>query len=97
MYANGAPSGMGKILSLSRFDMKMLLTDQDKIRRRASATIHNLMFEFIPKEHQFKTDLGRAHLWDCDDSPFGYCAYNVRDRGMRYDSCIFCGEPDERK
>ena len=92
MYAN-----VENILSLTRFDMKFLLKDQDVIRRRASATIHNLMEELVPYELQYKVDLGRAHLWDCDDSPFGLCAYNVSDRGLRYDSCIFCGEPDERK
>jgi hypothetical protein len=97
MYANGEPSGMGRILSLSRYDMRSLLEDQDSIRRKASRTIHNLMEELVPYEHQYKVDLGRAHLHPCDDSPFGLCAYNVRDLGSRYDSCIFCGEPDERK
>tara|TARA_R100001244_G_scaffold57828_1_gene48932 strand:+ start:1348 stop:1623 length:276 start_codon:yes stop_codon:yes gene_type:complete len=86
-----------EVLNLDRDDIQDLIHSQVEIRKRATAIIHNLMFEFIPKEHQFKTDLGRAHLWDCDDSPFGYCAYNVRDLGSRYDSCIFCGEPDERK
>lgn len=35
-------------------------------------------------------------LWDCPDSPFGFCMYNkVHDKAM--DSCVFCGNPYERK
>ena len=31
--------------------------------------------------------------WDCEHSPTKSCMYTNRD----YDSCIFCGQPDERK
>lgn len=32
--------------------------------------------------------------WECEDSPTGYCMYT---QYSTYDSCIFCGDPDERK
>ena len=34
--------------------------------------------------------------WDCEDSPTGYCIYGFYD-DYAHDSCIYCGEPDERK
>lgn len=30
--------------------------------------------------------------WDCEGSPTKYCMYT-----NDWDSCIFCGQPDERK
>lgn len=34
--------------------------------------------------------------WSCPDSPFGWCAYDHwEDRA--HDSCVFCGDPSERK
>lgn len=30
--------------------------------------------------------------WECKGSPTNFCMYTVD-----WDSCIFCGEPDERK
>jgi len=34
--------------------------------------------------------------WRCEASPCGYCTYDsVNDRA--HDTCIFCGEPEERK
>jgi hypothetical protein len=32
--------------------------------------------------------------WDCKESPTGCCMYTYYST---YDSCIFCGDPDERK
>lgn len=35
-------------------------------------------------------------VWECTDSPIGLCVYNfIEDSVM--DSCIFCGQPHERK
>ncbi len=37
-----------------------------------------------------------SELWECSKSPVGLCVYHkVNDR--MHDSCIFCGEPEERK
>ena len=35
-------------------------------------------------------------MWGCEDSPFGWCAYHRFD-DPAHDSCIFCGDPQERK
>lgn len=32
--------------------------------------------------------------WDCDLSPLGYCLYSDEDGEP---TCVFCGEPEERK
>lgn len=35
-------------------------------------------------------------FWGCDSSPIGWCVYhNYADPA--HDSCVFCGEPQERK
>ena len=35
-------------------------------------------------------------MWDCPDSPFGYCAYHKFD-DRAWDNCLFCHQPYERK
>jgi len=87
---------MQKTITLRRWDMRRILRDQHGIKMTASSTIKDLLNEVVPEEHWYKTDLGRT-LWKCEESPFMLCAYNLEDRGLRYDSCIFCGEPEERK
>lgn len=34
--------------------------------------------------------------WDCEKSPFGWCAYNHRE-DRAHDDCVFCHQPEERK
>ena len=34
--------------------------------------------------------------WECEDSPSGYCRYNFEDDPPG-DSCVYCGQPLERK
>ena len=34
--------------------------------------------------------------WECETSPIGVCVYDSEEDPC-WDSCIFCGEPDERK
>lgn len=87
---------MLKTVRLGRWDMRAILRTQHGIKSGASSTIQNLLNEMVPEKHWFKTDLGRE-LWRCEKSPFMLCAYNIKDIGPGYDSCIFCGEPDERK
>lgn len=43
---------------------------------------------------QLGEDIFLGERWDCNLSPFGYCIYDYK-----YDepTCIFCGEPEERK
>ena len=40
-------------------------------------------------------DLYDSEEWDCELSPIGRCIYKVEDCGES--TCIFCGEPEERK
>ena len=40
-------------------------------------------------------DLYNGEEWDCELSPIGRCIYKVEDCGES--TCIFCGEPEERK
>ena len=39
-------------------------------------------------------DIYDGDRWDCNLSPLGYCLYSD-DEGEP--TCIFCGEPEERK
>jgi hypothetical protein len=34
--------------------------------------------------------------WKCRKSPVGHCVYDIED-DPEQDSCIYCGDPDERK
>ena len=40
-------------------------------------------------------DLYNGEKWDCSLSPLGYCVYEEDECGEL--TCIFCGEPEERK
>ncbi len=37
-----------------------------------------------------------SEYWDCRLSPVGMCVYNEDEDPMR-DSCLYCGDPEERK
>jgi hypothetical protein len=39
---------------------------------------------------------GQDFAWDCSESPTGYCEYDDETDPAR-DSCIHCGDPEERK
>ena len=82
-------------MQMSKWDMKALLLSMHDIQRQASATISQIIDEIIPWEHQGFTKLGYT-MWDCELSPFLFCAYNVVEDPAK-DQCIFCGEPEERK
>lgn len=36
----------------------------------------------------------KGEYWDCELSPFGHCIYEYDANGL---TCIFCGQPEERK
>jgi len=46
------------------------------------------------KKHFKGIDVFEGEYWDCKLSPLGHCLYSYE-----YDepTCIFCGEPEERK
>jgi len=89
---------------LSPWGIRRLLVTQDEIRMKASSTIQDILNEVVPDEHQWLTDIGPT-IWDCEESPFGICAYNRHElddnsqhrSNWKRECCIFCGEPEERK
>lgn len=63
----------------------------DKHTKTVEGKIRKTIYETVPKDHEIM--IGD---WDCDESPFGVCAYDL-DEDSCCDHCIYCGEPDERK
>lgn len=61
----------------------------------AHSEIHSVLDRFVGEgEGQWFT-VGEG-FWECEKSPVGICVYHkIHDRA--HDSCIFCGEPEERK
>lgn len=48
-------------------------------------------------EHVISGDLQNPYIWNCPKgSPTGHCVYDD-DRDPNHDSCLFCGDPRERK
>ena len=45
---------------------------------------------------QYCTTCSATLGWSCDTSPIKVCQYNV-DEDPACDSCIWCGDPEERK
>ena len=59
---------------------------------------HDLLIKII---HQKKPETKNHNLvfstfWHCAKSPNGYCVYDLNS-DLRFDDCIFCHQPDERK
>ena len=44
----------------------------------------------------FSKDRHELSHWECPESPFGYCLYDMYE-DLVCDMCIFCGDPLERK
>jgi hypothetical protein len=42
-------------------------------------------------------ELVMPRVWDCDTSPISHCVYNPASDPGDLDSCLYCGEPYERK
>lgn len=38
----------------------------------------------------------RSSYWECDKSPVENCVYDMKE-DTQLDSCIYCGDPSERK
>lgn len=61
--------------------------------------INNYKTELVIKDKHFdknSVSLEFSNFWECQTSPTGYCVY---DRYSDYscDSCIYCGEPNDRR
>lgn len=59
-------------------------------------TAQDFVIEVLPEPKPNKDDLSFSQTWECDGSPTGYCVYNDVEDPIN-DSCVFCGQPDERK
>jgi len=68
-----------------------LMCERSKKRSERGDILMNIVI------NHFKNESGvRIGDWDCADSPIGICVYNS-DEDPAWDSCLICGEPDERK
>lgn len=59
--------------------------------KRKYERYERLLINSLPVE----VDLYNGEEWDCELSPIGRCIYKIDDCGEL--TCIFCGEPEERK
>ena len=73
----------------------------DRIEREIEG-LQNIIYDLkVESVHQRKSKTKDHHLvfsdfWTCKQSPTGCCVYDL-DSDLRYDDCIFCHKPDERK
>lgn len=59
--------------------------------KRKYERYERLLIDSLPVE----ADLYNGEEWDCELSPIGRCIYKIDDCGEL--TCIFCGEPEERR
>ena len=64
----------------------LLKNEQDKLKYFENNIINNL---------NINENLYEGEYWNCCLSPIGRCIYHMDNNGEL--SCIFCGEPEERK
>jgi len=74
-------------------ELKQLIKQKFAEVEKAQIELKQLVNEHLPDNGMFHVV---SDFWDCPDSPFGLCSYhNIEDPA--HDSCVFCGEPFERK
>jgi hypothetical protein len=59
-------------------------------------SLHKLYGEILQAEGHDPADLIVPGVWKCEKSPVETCVYNFFEDPC-HDSCIFCGDPRERK
>lgn len=87
---------------------KYILEDDEKavlqMYKHTRKQIADLLNSIIRKEDRYRKILYKkfpydyifeGEYWDCHLSPFGRCLYTLDGSGEP--TCIFCGEPEERK
>jgi|TARA_R110000787_G_scaffold7481_2_gene25512 hypothetical protein len=87
-------------MNMSKWDVRSILESMVNIQRHAGVTIAGILDEAVFYEtdgHEFAVSPRLGHCtWGCEESPVMLCVYDsYKDPAM--DSCIFCGEPDQRK
>lgn len=75
-----------KLHTKYNYDHKELLIESESIVRK-------LWDDYDPEVHYVDFSMW---YWPCSKSPIERCAYNDID-DPAYDSCLFCGKPEERK
>ena len=85
-------------MNMSKWDVRSILESMVNIQRHAGVTIAGILDEAV--SYESGSIRGGARLghctWNCEESPVMLCVYDsYKDPAM--DSCIFCGEPDQRK
>lgn len=77
-------------LSMLKSSVKKSKDLYDSCKRKYER-YESLLIGSLPVEE----DLYDGEEWDCELSPIGRCIYKIEDCGEP--TCIFCGEPEERK
>lgn len=80
----------GETLSMLKNSVKKSKDLYDSCKRKYER-YERLLIGSLPVEE----DLYDGEEWDCELSPVGRCIYKIEDCGEP--TCIFCGEPEERK
>lgn len=105
MYKN---EKISNLQSLIREQESLIADTENTVIYPARASILNAEKELLrisflilkkqsPEEYSNLDPNNMIHgWWDCEESPTNKCIYNIENDPVR-DSCLFCGEPDERK
>jgi hypothetical protein len=70
-----------------------------KAYKAADMEMRNKVADYIEstgKPRPVSFDLVIGDFWECPESPTGFCVYDQYE-DPAHDSCIFCGDPAERK
>lgn len=76
------------------------IAELEEQKRKLTETQNTAISVLMNKRNELLKKAFPANLcqgdWDCPNSPTGLCGYDPR-KDPAFDSCVFCGEPDERK
>ena len=83
---------------LAKFDtdIEQLERQIRALREQRLSCVQAAVYAALPEPKPDPSDLDFTETWDCDGSPTGHCAYNTAE-DPTCDSCLFCGQPEERK
>lgn len=82
--------------------VRQLLIDLEEDNCIINDQIGELIKPFVPEDVQNVSPglifdwYPISTFWNCQKSPIGCCMYS-KNEDRAHDSCLFCGEPEERK
>lgn len=86
---------MKQIVAYKSISGKIFENKEDALLDDENNAYEN-QFEKLLIKANFPENYGtHFYNWDCENSPVKKCVYDWDDFGD--ESCIFCGEPEERK